>query len=88
MIQTEHGTLRCVYVLREFVNGHRIYGTPGNVDRYIIRYHQFEYRHHSTYFALDIERAYDGPQAKAMYRAEDPKTGIRMVGGSLDEVKR
>lgn len=83
----EHGPFNIIYELRDFLNGDRVYGTRNNIARYTARYHNYDYRDHSIYRKLQITRAFDGPQAKAMYRAVDPFRKNIIVGGSLEEVK-
>lgn len=67
-----------------------LFGSVFAAKRYS-RYKWLQFKFHSEYFGHQIERCYDGPQPKALYRIlvpEDEKqTMIIVVGESLDCVK-
>lgn len=67
-----------------------LFGSVFAVIRYS-RYIGLGFKYHSEYFGYQIERCYDGPQPKALYRIlvpdDESQKMIIVVGESLDTVK-
>lgn len=63
-----------------------IYGTEFAKKRYL-RYENLQWKNHSPYKGLQIERCYDGMQPKACYRAIDHHGMNVIVGEGLAQVK-
>ena len=63
------------------------FGTPFAVKRYNRYVLQVQWKEHSKYKGFMIERAYDGAQPKACYRAIDLKHDFIITGEGLLQVK-
>jgi len=64
-----------------------IFGDPFAINRYGKYDQMFQWKFHSEYKSLSIERCYDGPQPKACYRAIDHHRNVVICGEGLAQVK-
>ena len=64
-----------------------IFGNPFAIKRYLRYDASYQWKFHSDYKTLLIERCYDGTQPKACYRAIYNRRNVVIVGEGLAQVK-